>query len=228
MLYFKGALFFVICFVATLEVFSQTEYFEGSITYSYKEFDKNGIKRIAAVEQEKIIFSKDVILSRTISGPILSYLKDFAVYLNSDKKIRYSIFYDEKAIEDVGIAKKMETINPIEEKALPEGEILGYRCDVHFIKYAHLMKHPDKYFYDTLSCTYYNSKSLKVLKPEIFGMLQGNANSLILDGRYDGIPLKVIIKSQDGSTILIEGVEVTKMNVDEFVKLPDYTFKRPN
>lgn len=94
------------------------------------------------------------------------------------------------------------------------------------MRYVHKFDGPKGIVRDTISCTYYNSKTLKIFQPSVFGSLQGNRNTLLIDGRYNGVPLKVILKRQHGSYIIIESEEIKEGQVTEFVKLPNYTFEK--
>jgi len=208
-----------------LAVLSQNTFFEGSVTYVHEESDQGGNKTSTPVTKERVFFSKNIILREDVSGPALQIIGNIKVYLNSEKGLRYFIDDDRKTIKNVGTPKSSAIIRPIEEKWVGEEEICGYKCDVHTLKYVNQFELPQGTVIDTLSCTYYNSKILKIFRPEIFGRLQGNKNTLILDGRYNGVPLKIILKRQDGSMIIIKSDEIKPMDVNEFVKLPNYDFK---
>ncbi len=223
---FRNIFLFGVCICAlfNFHVFAQKNVFEGSIIYLNKEIDERGKPRMAPVDKEKIFFAKNVILTRTISGPQMFILGNIDIYLNVEKKLKYSINHDNSLIKRISDLE-IEKIISIEEKLMKDEIVLGYNCDVNFLKYVHQFDGPYGRVYDTLSCTYYNSKEFKIPHLDIFGLLQGNKNTLFLDGRYDGVPLKVILKKNDGSIIMTESVEVKQMNVDKFVKLPNYLYQ---
>ncbi len=107
---------------------------------------------------------------------------------------------------------------------------MNYLCEIYFIKYVHKMEYMKSYIDtskpDTLSCTYYIAKDLKVSNSEIFARLQGNHNSKFLDGRFSGIALKVIVKKSSGIKIIIEATKVEKKNVQDIIKFPDYPLQK--
>jgi len=206
-------------------VYSQGEYFEGSMTFSHQEFDSNGKKMATPVDKEIFFYKKNILLTKVISGPQLRLFGDQQIYMDSEKKIRYVIHKDKGYIQDLGIPSVGDKIDAIEEKTIGEEEILGYKCDIQFLKYVHKFEGPGGSVNDTLSCTYYVSKNLRVFHPEKLALLQGNINTKILDGRFKGIPLKIIIKRQNKSMLVIECVDLKIQNVDEVIKLPDLPFK---
>lgn len=78
---------------------------------------------------------------------------------------------------------------------------------------------------DTVSCTYYISKGLKLYLPLTFAQLQSNNNTKFIDGRFDGIPLKIIWEHLDNSRVVGEAINIEKMKVNEQMKLPNYPIK---
>ena len=212
---------FIVLITIDKRSLSQDKYFEGTVIYVTREFDKDGHQIQSPITKEKIFFSKSTIVTQFIQGAALSLYGNKQIYMNSEKRVRYRIDNDSKLIKKVGIVE-IEKIEPLEEKSTDEELIQGYKCDVHILQYVHRFESPNGITFDTLSCTYFNSKTLKMFQPEVFGFLQGNKNSLFLDGRYDCIPLKVILKRRDGSKIVIESELIEQMNVDALLKLPEY------
>jgi len=203
----------------------QSGYFEGTMTYSNREFDKNGREMPTPVTKERYFLTRNVILVKTLAGPIILAIGKVDVYLNATENVKYSIDHDNEVIKKSNISTGIQSIQPIEEYVMGEENFRGHLCELHFIKYVHLFNGPFGIVKDTVSCTYYNSVNSKVFNLKVFTALQENRNSLLLDGRYEGLPLKVIIKRQDNSQLVIECLEVKQMSIDDFVKLPTYKFE---
>jgi hypothetical protein len=220
-------LIFLFVWALSNQVECQVLTFKGYITYNIKENDANGKSKLALVSKERYYFSNNAIIAKVLDGPQLFVLGKIDVYLDAERGLRYSIDYDNKLIENAPAPSDPQIIKPIEERLVGEGEILGQMCEIHFLKYVQYLPVPP---YggtraDTVSCTYYNSKFYQVAFIKQFCYLQGNRNSYFLDGRYQGIPLKIIRKKGDGSEIILECEEVKEIDVSEFVKLPNYPIK---
>lgn len=207
---------------ATQVAQAQTDYFEGVVTYTIKEFDRWGNAVELPVNKEEIFFSQDIILTRHTSGPFLLMGERVDVYLNARENVKYLVNHTTMRMKKMQPPADVELITPIEETKLYDEEINGYPCEVNRIKYVHRYTGPFGETADTLNCTYYNSKTMKISKPKVFALLQGNRNTLLLDGRYAGLPLKVVYSKSDGSLTSIESVLVKQTDVDAQVKLPDY------
>ncbi len=215
--------FFLFLFFLSVQSKGQEKAFQGAVTYSNKEFDKDGKLVSSLVDIEKYFFSNEKIVVKTVSGPQTLILGNVDVYLDAVNFKRYSINHDRGAINIVPAPTVPEEIIALEEAKLTEDVINGYKCKVHFIKYAHQFTGPyGNQIIDTLSCTYHVSEVMKIPNLKIFAKLQGNKNSLFVDGRFQGLPLKVVLKRNNGSKIVLECIDVKEMNVDLFTKLLDY------
>lgn len=203
--------------------YSDPKYFEGIVTYNFKEFDSKGNILTTPINKERFFFKKGIILNEIIDGIHLLKFGNEQVYIDTEKKIRLVINNDQKFIKNIGIETVIQNVNAIEEKKLNEEKVLGHPCNVTFLKYVHKFMNPfGKEVSDTLSCTYYTSKQHKIFQPEVYGLIQGNRNSLVLDGRFKGIPLRVIIRRTDNSNMIIESSGLKETKVDDFIKLPSY------
>lgn len=207
----------VVCFAQ-----SQKEYFEGVVTYSIKEVDGYGNPVEVPIDKQETYFTEHVILTKHISGMFLLVSAPVEICLNARENAKYLIDHPNRSIKKMQPPADVEVIVPIEEIKLSDEEIKGYQCDVTKIKYVHRYQGPYGEVSDTLTCTYYNSKTLKLSNAKAFAVLQGNRNTLLLDGRYSGLPLKVVYSKNDGAITRIEADMIKRVNVDEKVKLPDY------
>lgn len=201
---------------------SKKDYFEGVVTFSIKEFDGFGNPVEVPVDKQEIFFTEHVILTRHISGILLLMSEPVDISLNSLENAKYLIDHANKTIKKMQPPADVEEIVPIEETKLDDEEINGHQCEVTKIKYVHRYPGPYGEVSDTLTCTYYNSKTLTLTKPKTFALLQGNRNTLLLDGRYNGLPLKIVYIKNDGAVTQIQAEVIKPANVEEKVKLPDY------
>lgn len=201
---------------------AQTDYFEGVVTYTIKEFDRWGNAVELPVDKEEVFFGHDIILTRHTSGLFLLMSERVDVYLCARENVKYLVNHTTMRTKKMRPPADVEIITPIEEMKLYDEEVNGYPCEVNRIMYVHRYTGPFGETADTLNCTYYNSKALKISKPNVFALLQGNRNTLLLDGRYAGFPLKVVYSKSDGSVTSIESVLIKQIAVDQQVKLPDY------
>ena len=215
----------VVCCTISLQLFSQGRFFEGRVVYSINEFNGAGEAKSVPVDQEEIFFAKNILLTKPVSGPFLMF-ENKSIYMNSELRIRYTVDNTNAIIESLGVASLIENIVPLEERKIGVEEIHGMTCDINYLKYVYRFNESNLLnITDTLSCTYYNSQEFKVSQLDIFSRMQGNRNTYYLDGRYNGIPLKITLKRQDGSMMIIESTEVKQMSVDDFIKLPDYPIR---
>lgn len=97
---------------------AQTDYFEGVVTYTIKEFDKWGNAVELPVNKEEIFFSQDIILTRHTSGPFLLMGELVDVYLNARENVKYLVNHTTMRIKKMQPPADVELITPIEEKKI--------------------------------------------------------------------------------------------------------------
>lgn len=216
--------------IGQIPIFAQTEdYFEGVLYYKYYYTDSTRNKLSFPIEEDEEYRDKSHILFRAVKGESLMMTGKRDIYLDSEKKEIYRIDHDGKIITKIK-NQGIEEINPIEYSKIGEANLIGYACEIYFIKYVHRMDYVSSYMQDqiadTVSCTYYIAKDIKVLAPEIFAKLQGNHNSKIIDGRFSGIALKIIRENSKGTRTIIEATKVEKRSVQHSIKLPLYTLQK--
>jgi|GEM_PF-2581436 hypothetical protein len=201
--------------------------FEGIVTYNSKEWDKLGKPVTGFIEEEQVIISKGRMLTRTLSGPQLMMIGQIDVYLNAENGLRYGIDHGNKVIRSMGQEPNNRRIEVIEEVRLNDETVNGISCQVNRIKYAYDFHGPYSLVRDTLECTYYSAKELYIERIADFCRLQGNRNTLLFDGRYIGVPLRVEQKRTDGSKIIVESKSIIEQSVDELLEIPAYKFIDP-
>jgi hypothetical protein len=201
--------------------------FEGILSYTYLLLDSNDNKLSFPIEEDEEYRDETHIINRVVKGESLRMIGNQDIYLDSEMNVAYQIDHDGKSITKI-LKSKVDTINPIEFRKIGEATILNYRCDIYLIQYVHemsYMKSISDFKPDTVSCTFYIARGLKAPNQKKFAELQGNNNSKIIDGRFSGITLKVIMGFSDGQKIVIEIQRIETRKMSDLVKLPPYAFK---
>jgi hypothetical protein len=199
-------------------------FFEGSVYYRYEQRDAKGNKVPFPIDEDELCFDEKHILARTIKGYGIALIGSKDVWLDAESKVALSINHDNQSISKMPDYEP-EEILPIEFKKTGEVKVLDYLCDIYFIKYVNRMEYVKDMLGnlpDTVSCTYYIAKDLIIPHSDIFAALQGNHNSLILDGRFFCIPLKFEMKRGNGIVITIHAVKVEHGDMTKKLRLPDY------
>lgn len=221
---------FLFCLLATtFDVIGQdkapsTEYFEGCITYQHRWYDAQGERLSVPVDVEKEYFTKHQIFNEVISGPSIPYFGKNQYFLDIDKGVRYAVDHDRKTMRDIGIPDDKDfKLDFLKETQMPDEKILGHLCEVHVLKYIKKYRGPFEPEVDTVTHTFYSSKEFKIFRPDLFAFLQSNKSSSFLDGRYEGVPLKMVMKKEDGSYFVTEATNIKELNVTEEMNLDSYT-----
>lgn len=201
--------------------------FQGAVYYRYESKNANGEKLLFPIEEEERDFDRSHILTKTLKGYGKSLVGNKDFWLDAEKQESWIIDHDSRTIS-TNPHPGTEEIVPLEFSKLPDVEICQHWCEVYFIRYVYRMEHMNMYLDnkpDTLSSTYYIARDMKMPNARKFAALQGNHNTLILDGRLDGVPLKVIMRRADGIVITIEATKVELRDGSQPWRLPDYTFQ---
>ncbi|MCA4900619.1 MAG: hypothetical protein ACK514_13015 [Bacteroidota bacterium] len=204
---------------------AQAQYFNGAITYQYKSYSADGKQELFPINLEETYFFENKILNKVTSG-LLKSRRNVSILIDTEKMIRYQIDYDQEVINDLGGEKYPETINLISFNKLTNQVIRGERCNVYNLSYLHSYDSASidgsKNKTDTLKCEYFISTKLRLKSPEKLAFITGNRSSKFIDGRFDGIPLKVVINNSSGFRIVIEAVKIDSTNVSKAVELPNF------
>jgi hypothetical protein len=225
----KAELVFIFFIMAsTISCFSQSTTFEGIVTYSHVEDGLINKRLESPIKCEKVYFSKEKMLNRVTEGDLLSFTGNTALFFDAIRMKRLKINYDRKTVTDIGEEKDLEILNVIVfEKLKKEEVVLSIACDVFLLKYVHSFEAVGDFGKeirtDTLLTRYYISKSHKISNVKSFSVLQGNRNTKLIDGRFDGIPLKIEINRNDGSRTTILATHIETRNVDEFLDWFSFT-----
>lgn len=202
--------------------------FEGILSYTYLLLDSNENKLPFPIEEDEEYRNETRIINRVVKGESLRMIGNQDIYLDSEMNVAYQIDHDRKSITKI-LKTKVDQINPIEFVKLGETKIQNHLCDIYFIKYVHEMSYmksiSDFSHPDTVSCTFYIARYLKAPNQKKFAELQGNNNSKIIDGRFSGVTLKVIMSFSDGQKIVIDIKSIELREISDLVKLPPYAFK---
>jgi hypothetical protein len=201
--------------------------FQGVVYYRYESKDAKGAKLLFPIEEEERDFDTNHILTKTLKGYGKSLIGNKDFWLDAEKGESLIIDHDSKTIS-INKHPGTEEIAPLEFSKLPDVEVCQYWCEVYFIKYVYRMEHMKMYLDnkpDTLSSIYYVAKDMKIPNARKFAALQGNHNTLILDGRFSGVPLRVIMKRADGIVTTIEAMKVEPKEMSQQLRLPDYAIQ---
>lgn len=201
---------------------AQTKNFIGSVTYSIKEFDGDGRERLTPVTAEKYFFGESAVLNKVLSGSQLFLIGNVDICMDISSHSIFKINHEERIVKNISGTIQSEEITPINEYTLESTFVSKQKCNVNFLTYAHKLLMPTDKSIDTLSCTFYHSQRFDIPYKKQLAKLQGNRNTLFLDGRYQGLPLKVVLIRQDSSKIVIEAIDIKEMSVEEYVKIPGY------
>jgi hypothetical protein len=200
--------------------------FEGTIQYSYLVTNSKNIRLPFPIISEKVHIDEDNILFSPSGG--IAAGKD--IYLSKNSMKAYEIDHLNSSITILN-QQYIEVIKPIEFRKTGDAFILEHRCDVYSLKYVHSFAYIEQFIAsksDTLTCTYFVPEIIRIPNATYFSRLQGNNNSLLLDGRFNSIPLKVEITKSNGVKIVIEATKVESKEVsDKFVLPSNYTLSNP-
>lgn len=202
--------------------YCQDHFFEGRITYQIREFDERGRPMAPPISREEMYVKETVCLTKPVEGQFLDLFDQVDTYLDAQKNVRYSINHTQHYIRSIGPSQEVTEYELLENRRDGEEQVQGQVCDVYVIKYAREYDALLNLGIDTLRCRYYVSKDLKMPHRKEFALLNGNRNSLLLDGRFEGIVLKLVIERKNKSHLEMIATEIKKMPVDEFIRLPDY------
>ena len=206
--------------IISITSLAQSKYFEGYIDYEYSEKDKNGFSFVPPLYQSYKLYLQPNILLRAIKQPEELDPGFNRVYSHAVRKIQY-LFTGEQMVKSYNLETNLKPLNVIEERKEGEIDTLGQKCEVNFIKYV--MQYEGiqgEIIIDTLSSTFYCSKKYKFQNIKIFAGLNKNRNLLLLDGRYEGIPVKVVVRQSNLRTkTSFICKEIKEMNVDSVFEI---------
>jgi hypothetical protein len=200
--------------------------FEGTIQYSYLVTNSKNVRLPFPLITERVFIDEDNILFSPIDGVAAG--KD--IYLSKVKAKAYEIDHLNLSVK-IFNQQYLDVINPIEYKKSGNAFILNHKCEVFYLKYVHSLEYLKQFLAsksDTLTCIYYVPEDLRIPNLTHFAQLQGNNNSLLLDGRFETIPLKVEIIRSSGIKIIIQAEKIESKEVSEKFLLPlNYSFTKP-
>ncbi len=217
---------FPIFFWIVFSKYQGDDVFEGTIQYSYRVTSATNTRLPFPISSEEVSIDENNILFSPSEG--LAFGRD--IYLDKIKMRSYEIDHLNHTITRID-QQKVEIINPIEFKRIGSASLLDYQCEIYFLKYVHSFEYAGGFGdikTDTLTCTYYIAPEVKILSAKFFSVLQGNNNSLLLDGRFESIPLKVVVLRSNGIKIVIEATRVSRKEITNSFLLPaSYSMKNP-
>jgi hypothetical protein len=210
-----GSFVFSIFFIPNL--IAQSLPFEGIITYKHSEIDSHGNPSKGAIDYEDVFFANQKMLNQVTDGDLLEIIGSHAILFDCNKMKRYRVDY--KRLNLIEIEPDVEEINQLSFTRELDEKVLDYTCHVYLLKYIHsyniVTGFGEEERLDTLTTRYYVSPDLVVPCIKEFAALQGNRNTKLLDGRFEGIPIKIMIERTNGSRTLIEAQNIVRKNVDE-------------
>ncbi|MBL7842553.1 MAG: hypothetical protein JNK44_01725 [Cyclobacteriaceae bacterium] len=221
-------LILLISLVSFKETFPQTYIFEGVITYKHQAFINDDQQTYSPIETEEVYHNERYLLRRVLSGRALVLTGNRDILLDAENFKRIQIDHDKHTYTELDTAQPDNFKQFSDIQLLKEDTILGHNCTVY--KFRYLLKSEVATLYgvemkmDTLTCEYYISSKLELSKPEAFAKLQGYRNTKLLDGRFKGIPLKIITTNSNGNKLIVEAVKIKQIKVD-FMKIPDSYIK---
>ena len=222
-------LIIVISLFSFKETFAQSYVFEGVITYKHQAFINEDKQTYSPIETEEVYHNERYLLRRVLSGRALSLAGNKDILLDAESFSRFQIDHDKHTFSELITAEPDDFKQFADIQLLEEDTILGHTCRVY--KFRYLLKSEVVTMYgvevkiDTLNCEYFISTELKLCKPEVFARLQGYRNTKLLDGRFEGIPLKIITTNSNGFRLVVEAIKIDERKIDDFVRIPDSYIK---
>jgi hypothetical protein len=201
---------------------SQDAFFEGRITYLTREFDEQGKQVASPITREEMYLKGTICVIKPVAGQFLDIFDQVDTYLDAQKKLRYGINHTQHFIRNIGPSPEVYEYQLLENRREGEVQVNGLACDLYIIKYARDYDAILNLATDTLRCYYYVSKEWKMPHGREFALLNGNKNSLLLDGRFEGIVVKLLIERKNKSRLEVTATKIEKMDAEEFIRLPDY------
>lgn len=203
-------------------VFGQTkDSFEGVLHITFELSDSSG-HRTSFPWQEMIEYhTKNHILQKLTKQ---TRTGDFDMYLDADAHILYKVDHDQNVLMRLGKKSPMK-IEPLEFKKLGETDLLGYACDIYFVRFVNDLASLNEFLPVnplTVSRTYFIARDLKVMNSAILAGLQENRNTMLFDGRFNAVALKIIEVFPNGDTLIVNTTKVEERDVQEEIKLPSY------
>lgn len=191
------------------------------ILYNHQNLSSDGQEKFFPIRTESFCFGFTQVLSRVLEGDFTTIVGNIDVLLDIEKEKSYEIDHDERTIF-VLPSEKRDSVKYLKIDTLDSVELLGHRCVV--ISFSRPYRNDLVYVADTIRSTYYLAPSLTLSNPLKFAALQGNKNTVILDGRLSGIPLKIISEFPDGSKLITEAKQIRKSDID-LVDVSKYRLK---
>jgi hypothetical protein len=191
------------------------QYFEGVVLYENTSVDGLGTKQMIPVEQELVTLAGDKMLFKPTKGMAVSIVNE--VLLDVAAKAVFEIDHNAKKIyqlapmeRDVHLMKYVETQK--------DTFLLGRKCIVK------VFKQYDVHFLDTAQITYWLAPSLQINKVADFAQLQGNRNTLLVDGSLEYLPLMIRIRFNTGRQIIKKALNIAeKHHLKSELALPNYS-----
>lgn len=198
--------------------------FRGVVRYKYTDFNGEGKNILSPIETQDIFYNESHKLVRNVSGFVKDRVGNEDYYFDADKMVRYKINHNSRTIRNIGIENDVEVIHPLDYRKIGSAPVLNFLCDIYLLKYVHEFKintaTGQTETKDTLQCTIYSSIDLKMARAKDFAHIEGNRNSILLDGRFEGIILKVIRERKDHSKTVIEAINIEWKEMSEGTMLP--------
>jgi Domain of unknown function (DUF4412) len=220
----KSALSVFLILVGGSPLFPQSgSIFEGVLHYKIRKLDVEGNEGPFVWNSSREYHSKDKLVINTQVARLDG--EDFDMVLDSKNEAIFKVNHEHRTIKRMA-ERKISEFTTLEFKKIGEEKVLGYNCDVFFLKYIDKLETIKEIINappDTLACMYYIAQELKINKPKVLAKLQGHGNTKLLDGRFEGITMKVIQKHTNGESLLMEVVKLEKADVEEKIKFSSYT-----
>ncbi|WP_162428448.1 DUF4412 domain-containing protein [Pontibacter pudoricolor] len=209
--------------LATLCRGQDSVYFEGKVIYT--QLEKNGYGVMVpgkTLSKTEALFKNTWYKYSVLEGsPAMHRAGDIVV--NTADSTRFNVNNSTYTATSLGMEPVMQGYAPKEITLVHEQDsVLGYACRKYKVIQRAFIDGVDKTSY------VWTAKGLKVANYPLLAQLFGYQNTLIKNGTFDGVTLKVEVLSQDGSPeLVISAVEVNPAKLDKSLfEIPkDYRLK---
>ena len=188
--------------------------FTGTITYKYTRTNLEGKILSFPQDVESVYISDSKILVQIISGQIKHFV-EYDLLLDLSTNRCYQVNHQEKTITEVAIQKSKD-LNFEHHEQPSQRKILNHECT------EIIFKRLDVHSGDTVNYTYYFNQNFQKKNLRDFAILQGNSNTLFLDGRFEKLPLRIEMRYPNGEVITIEAINFSRQDHHSSFSYPSY------
>ncbi len=193
-------------------------YFEGKVIYTQLEKDRYGAMVPGRTLARTEASFKDTWYRYSVLDGSHAMLEAGDIIVNTAASTRYNVNSATYTATSLGVEPVMQGYTPIEITLMHDQDsVLGYPCRKYKVVQRAFIDGADKTSY------VWAAKDLKVANLPLLAKMFGFQNTLLRNGSFGGLTLKVEVLAPDGSTaLLISAVEVKPERLgDDLFQIPN-------